>query len=189
MFSEKMLMLTYTPRSDSESRGYTPWLREIDNPFFNSVNKIQNYSNWKLTQPSAQQVDWSHFDFMHLAKGAQPEEILGLPDVAEFAAGWTRQWGQDPDAEDLSVNYQVHIVERIRQGQLRRRGLIALILEPSFSDLPVQAELWKSTGMILGAPQVTGTFAVLPLTYSDTLVDPRWGKSVLVAECIAQPDD
>ncbi|MCU1717713.1 hypothetical protein [Pseudomonas sp. 5P_3.1_Bac2] len=187
MFSEKMLLLTYTPRADAESRGYNPWLREIDTPFFNSVKKIAHYGNWKVTPPSANRVDWTHFDFMHLASGVEAEDILLQPDVAEFAAGWTRQWGVDPHAADLSVNYRVHKAERVRQGQIKRGGLVALILSPNPNHLPVQAEIWKITGMVLGTQEMSDTFAVMPLTYADTEIDPKWGALVLVGECIAQP--
>ena len=131
MSNELMLVLTYTPRADSESRGYNPWLREIDMPFFNSVKKIANYSNWKLAPEATPLAPWTHFDFMHIGKGVPPQEIFVQPDVAEFAAAWPRQWGRFPDAEDLSNNYEIHIVQRIRQGQRTRGGLVALILAPN----------------------------------------------------------
>lgn len=32
-----LILLVYTPREDSNARGYEAWLQEIDNPFFNEV--------------------------------------------------------------------------------------------------------------------------------------------------------
>lgn len=187
MSSELMLVLTYRPREDSESRGYNPWLREIDNPFFNSVKKVAHYSNWKLAPESSGVADWTHFDFMHIAKGVEPQEIFVQPDVAAFAAAWTRQWGRHPEAEDMSVNYEIHIVERLRQGQRARGGLVALILAPNLTNLPDSAEIWGTRNMVLGADQLGKEFAVVSLPYVDGTVDPNWGERILISECLAQP--
>ncbi len=38
--SSLMLQIAYTPREDSNDRRYEDWLREVDAPFFNSVEGI-----------------------------------------------------------------------------------------------------------------------------------------------------
>lgn len=188
MSSELMLILTYIPRKDSESRGYNPWLREIDMPFFNSVKKIEEYTNWKLAPESDPLVDWTHFDFMRIGKGVDPEDIFVQPDVAEFAAAWTRQWGRFPDAEDMSDNYEIHIVKRIREGQRARGGLVALVLAPNRAKLPEHAEIWAAHEMVLGANQLGSEFAVVSLPYVENgAIDQSWGEKVLISECIARP--
>lgn len=188
MSSELMLVLTYTPREDSESRGYNPWLREIDMPFFNSVNNIKHYSNWKLVPQDNLTAPWTHLDFMHIGKGVSPEEVFVQSDVADFAAAWTRQWGRVPDAEDMSDNYEIHIVQRLREGQRKRGGLIALILAPNLDSLPQSAEIWGEKEMVLGANQLGDKFAVVSLPYIDeNTINPDWGERVFISECIAQP--
>lgn len=187
MSSEFMLMLTYTPREDSERRGYSPWLREIDMPFFNSVSKISHYSNWKLAPKTNLQVDWTHFDFLHTVKGASTEEVFTQPDVAEFAAAWTRQWGRNPDAGDMSENYEIHVVKRLREGQRARGGLVALVLAPNRANLPEHAEVWATEQMLVGSNQLGDEFAVVSLPYVDGVADPSWGEQVLISECLARP--
>ena len=44
-----LILLVYTPREDSNARGYEAWLQEIDNPFFNDIPGIRHYTNWKTT--------------------------------------------------------------------------------------------------------------------------------------------
>ena len=46
-----MLVVTYTPRADSASRGYEQWLRDVDNPFFSAQPGIVLYENWKVLEP------------------------------------------------------------------------------------------------------------------------------------------
>src|SRR5690606_4738359 len=136
MFSDQMIVLTYVIRSDSEQRGYNPWLRTVDNPFFNSVPKIALYENWKLAGGDVTSLPWTHFDLLHPAKGVDPMDVFQVPVVAEFAANWSRLWGLDPAAEDQSVNYQIHILERVRQGKCRRGELVALVIDPDLEQLP-----------------------------------------------------
>jgi hypothetical protein len=111
--TDLMVFLPYTPRPDSASRGYEAWLVETDNPFFNSVPGILHYSNWRVTNPPA--GHFTHFDFMYLDP-ATADSVWTNPDVIAFASGWTEQWGIDPKAADLSVNYNSYKL-RLRSGQ------------------------------------------------------------------------
>lgn len=189
MFSDQIIVLTYVIRSDAERRGYHPWLRIIDNPFFNSVPKIARYENWKLAADAdANPLLWTHFDLLHPAKGVEPVEVFQIPVVADFAANWSRLWGVAPAAEDQSVNYQIHILERVRQGKCQRGQLLALVIDPDLDKLPADAELWRTRSMVVGDNQLGQTFALQPLSLTDAQVDAGWGRQVLVGDCIASPD-
>ncbi|MBE7927813.1 hypothetical protein [Pseudomonas saudiphocaensis] len=187
MFSDQMIVLTYVIRSDSEQRGYNPWLRTVDNPFFNSVPKIALYQNWKLAGGDVTSLPWTHFDLLHPAKGVDPMDVFQVPVVAEFAANWSRLWGVDPAAEDQSVNYQIHILERVRQGKCRRGELVALVIDPDLEQLPADAEVWRTRSMVVGDNQLGETFALQPLALTEGKVDSAWGRRVLVGDCIASP--
>ena len=45
-----MILITYNVREGAEADGYEQWLRDIDNPFFNSVPGIRHYTNWKVVE-------------------------------------------------------------------------------------------------------------------------------------------
>ncbi|QGW19952.1 hypothetical protein GOM96_02780 [Stutzerimonas degradans] len=187
MFSDQMIVLTYVIRHDSDRRGYTPWLRGVDNPFFNSVSQIDRYENWKLADATGDSPRWTHFDLLHPSRGVAPQDVFRIPVVAEFAANWSRLWGVDPAAADQSVNYQIHILERMRQGKRARGGLLALIVDPDLERLPTEAELWRTRSMVVGDNQLGEVFALQPLALSDGQADASWGRQVLVGECIASP--
>lgn len=186
MFNDQMIVLTYVIRDDADKRGYNPWLRTIDNPFFNSVPKIAEYENWRLAGPH--RVPWTHFDLLHPAKGVAPEEVFQDPVVADFAANWSRLWGVDPAAEDQSANYQIHILQREQQGQKLRGELLALIIDPDMQKLPEGAEIWSTHNMVVGDNQLGRIFALLPLSLTNDSVDDSWGRCVLIGECIASPN-
>lgn len=185
MFSSQMIVLTYVIRGGSDKRGYNPWLRQIDNPFFNSVPSIDRYENWKLV--SNEGVTWTHFDLLHPAKGVAPQEVFQDPVVTEFAANWSRLWGVNPDTQEQSVNYQIHILERVRQGQKLRGGLLAMVFNPDIEKLPTQAEVWRAKSMVVGDNQLGAAIALLPLTFANSEIDEGWGEHILIGECIASP--
>jgi len=111
--TDLMVFLPYTPRADSAARGYHKWLRDIDNPFFNSVPGILHYSNWEVTSPPT--GHFTHFDFMYLDP-ARADSVWTNPDVIAFAGAWTDQWGIDPASADLSVNYNSYKL-RLKTGK------------------------------------------------------------------------
>ncbi len=45
---DAMSLITYTPRADSNDRGYEQWLIDVDNPFFNGSPVCVRYTNWKV---------------------------------------------------------------------------------------------------------------------------------------------
>lgn len=188
MLSEHMLFLTYTPREDSELRGYIPWLRSTDTPFFNTVPGIQHYANWKLIEGGgSSKGNWGWFDFLHIEPGKGPEDIWENEKLAAFAKNWNVMWGRDPDNADLSVNYQIHEARRVQAPADTRTDFIALVLNPDRARLPKGAEIWQVTKAVLG-DAVQGEFAVVNLPIGSQTADPAWGEAVLLAECLAKPD-
>lgn len=182
----KMLFLTYTPRSDSEERGYGPWLRKVDNPFFNSVPGIAHYTNWKVIKGGEGVIPWTYFDFLRLENGVTLETVWGNKDLTKFATGWTKLWGREPDAADMAVNYQVHMTNLSKHGNLDTAQLIAVVLSPDLAALPANAALFTVEKNILGKA-VGGQIAVVGLELAKGDYSPSWGRHIIIAECLASP--
>lgn len=187
MTTDHMLFLTYTPRADSTRRGYHSWLRSTNTPFFNSVPGIAHYANWQVVGTVGGRVDWEYFDFLHIAAGATVEDIWSNERLGRFAANWTTQWAREPANPDLSVNYQIHEAHCVRAIRPAPTDFVAIVLGPDHARLPAQAGVWKITQAILGNA-VQGEFAVVNLPPCVESADPAWGRTVLLAECIAKPD-
>ncbi len=128
--SQAMLLLTYTPRADSDDRGYDEWLREVDNPFFNSIPGITHYSNWKIVETRVGSLPFTHFDFMHIDGIDAVSKVWENERVQEFAAGWTEKWALDPRATDMSVNYQVMLCSEVAAPSTPGRRTDTLLFLP-----------------------------------------------------------
>jgi len=188
MMTDHMLFLTYTPREDSERRGYHAWLRSTDTPFFNSVPGIAHYANWKvIARADGGAPPWDYFDFLHIEDGKTVEDIWSNERLGKFAANWTKMWGRDPDNPDLSVNYQIHEARRVCATKGPLTDFVALVLGPDKSRLPGEAAIWQVTNAILGSA-VRGEYAIVNLPAGREAADPAWGQAVLLAECLAKPD-
>jgi hypothetical protein len=109
MMSGKVLLLTYTPRPDADLDAYHAWLREVDNPFFNSRPVVRRYVNYRVARYVLGSERFSHFDLLEIADRESAEAVFGDAEIDRFARDWVRQWGiqADPDAADQSVNYRV----------------------------------------------------------------------------------
>ena len=71
---QQMVFIAYSVPADAEHRGYSDWLRRIDNPFFNAVQGMGHYANWRLTGPAP--FPWDYFDYMAIARTG--DLVLGL---------------------------------------------------------------------------------------------------------------
>ena len=60
---DAMSLIMYTPRADSNDRGYEQWLIDVDNPFFNNSEVCVRYTNWKVADDAGVNFGFSHFDF------------------------------------------------------------------------------------------------------------------------------
>lgn len=106
--SPLMLQIAYTPRADSDERGYDDWLREIDMPFFNGVDGILHYSNWKIIDSPVGTCPFTHFDLMFIEPDGGYEKVFGNPDVDEFASGWNDLWGTHPEGTFADSGVEIY---------------------------------------------------------------------------------
>jgi hypothetical protein len=106
--SQLMLQIVYTPREDSNDRGYEDWLREIDTPFFNSVEGILHYSNWKITDSPVGTCPFTHFDLLFVDPDVGFDAIFEKQDVVEFASGWNDLWGTHPEGTFADSGVEIY---------------------------------------------------------------------------------
>jgi len=110
-----MLLLTYTPREDVDLEEYHEWLRDVDNPFFNSRPGVKHYTNWRVVEDKLGTSSFTHFDLLYIENINSFASVFGDKAVEEFARGWVKKWGKlpDPDIPDQSPNYHVYLCEQI----------------------------------------------------------------------------
>lgn len=88
------IFIAYTLPPDAEARGYDDWLRRVDNPFFNSIPGVHQYTNWKITSLDRGTVNgWTHFDFLGLISRDDMDRVWFSPQLTEFRANWVKEWG------------------------------------------------------------------------------------------------
>jgi hypothetical protein len=109
------LLLTYTPRADVDLDAYHRWLRQVDNPFFNSRPPVRRYVNWRVVSGAVGTPDFTHFDLLEIEGGGGFGSVFGDDKIVAFARDWVRLWGRvpDPDAADQSPNYHVYVCEQV----------------------------------------------------------------------------
>ena len=188
-----MLLLPYTPREDSAARGYETWLRDVDNPFFNSVPGIAHYTNWRVLIPHVA-VPYTHFDFLGLEKpGADAVgEVWGNKDLAEFAAGWSTSWGRYPDAnaEEMPANYHVYRCELVDGEMPAGERIVYAPCHARPDPLPEGYALWKVVDALVGDPRFE--YLLLgPADQSSTnnaYQNPAASYGSAVGEIVAAPD-
>lgn len=183
-----MAILIYTPRRDSEERGYSKWLQEVDNPFFNEVPEISHYTNWIVTGGKSAVFPGEYFDFMVFEDRKAYDAAWSRQDVPAFAAGWTSQWGKFPDAteENMSENYHVYLAERITPEATKTRtvDVTPLLTRPASLDVPSDTEFWEISEAVLGKPG----FSHLQIKYNTSDGNCALSADALRAKIIATPD-
>ncbi len=109
------LLLTYTPRRGVDLDDYHRWLREVDNPFFNSRPVVRRYVNYRIVAPVLGSEDFTHFDLLEIEGDGGADSVFGDAQIDAFARDWVRLWGEvpDPDLADQSVNYRVMLCEPV----------------------------------------------------------------------------
>jgi hypothetical protein len=95
-----VLFIVYQTAEDALARGYEGWLRDVDNPFFNTIPGIKRYENWKLEGDVADS-SFSHFDFLWLERAQDLERVWFNSDLDEFRRGWVAKWGYGPAPKDV----------------------------------------------------------------------------------------
>lgn len=113
------VFLTYTLPADAIARGYEPWLRETDNPFFNSIGGVGRYENWRIERMQTTSLGYTHYDFMFVASEAELERGWFDPRLDEFRKGWIRKWGYGA-AKPAAVNTFAYLMRRLGPAATRR---------------------------------------------------------------------
>jgi hypothetical protein len=113
----QVLLLTYTPRRGVDLDEYHRWLREVDNPFFNSRPVVRRYVNYQIVEPVLGNENFTHFDILEIEGDGGAGSVFGDAEIDAFARNWVRLWGQvpDPDAPNQTVNYRVVLCEPVAQ--------------------------------------------------------------------------
>ncbi|PPR79635.1 MAG: hypothetical protein CFH01_00300 [Alphaproteobacteria bacterium MarineAlpha2_Bin1] len=108
-----LVLLTYTPRKETDIEKYENWLINVDNPFFNSLNKVYHYSNWKVLGGS-ENFGFTYFDFLTFNSLSDFNTTWNSTEVREFTSEWRRMWGQAPHSDKLHLNARVFLLEKLR---------------------------------------------------------------------------
>ena len=97
--TEWCLFFPYTRVPDAAARDYDTYLREVDNPFFNSddVPEIISDANWTKVRNVVGGEDFTDFDLMIVDGPDAPQRMFGNPKAAEFVGGYIKQWGRNPN--------------------------------------------------------------------------------------------
>lgn len=194
-----MVLLTYTPGSDVESKGYDDWLRQIDNPFFNTIPGIAHYSNWKVLEGA--DAPFTHFDLLGLDGPDAVDKVWFNADLDTFRDGWVAKWGYGGSAPRSPANGYGVLVRRDQPTDPIFDRYVALAFDrvlPSGSVWTAEAALHKHWAL---GPAPDGKWrlpvATSPLGHSFSL---RFGSALpslpagsagtprLVGECIAAPE-
>lgn len=177
--SDDMVLLPYTPRADSEARGYEEWLRNVDNPFFNNVPGIQHYSNWKVSETLWGEFGFTHFDYMRLESG-RGDDVWNNPDVIAFASGWVEKWGVEPNSQVPGINYHSYRLKRITGSAPPFTDSTILGIDASAQE--GAGEQWEVSQPMMGIP-LAQRFATL----TGAVPDHRWAGSAVRGILIAAP--
>lgn len=132
------LLIVYTVSADADARGYEPWLGEVDNPFFNAIPGVGNYSNWKIeTLLHGDPLPYSHFDFQGLDSEAALEPVWFNADLDEFRKEWIRLWGYGTAKPDpvMANAYLMRPVLRRTGARLPRFARVTASTGPLPADL------------------------------------------------------
>lgn len=84
-----MILVVHDTNADAVRRGYEPWLRETDCPFFNAIPGVAYYANWKVDA----QAPFAYFAFMVLDAPDSLPDVWFDPDVDRFRNERIRLWG------------------------------------------------------------------------------------------------
>jgi hypothetical protein len=90
---DTMIFLSYTLPESAIPNGYIPWLKEVDNPFFNAIPGMGLYENWRNVVMRPADLPFQHFDFLHPVTADDLERVWFNKSLDDFRMGWIRKWG------------------------------------------------------------------------------------------------
>ena len=188
---DAMSLILYTPRADSNDRGYEQWLIDVDNPFFNNSEVCVRYTNWKVVDDAGVNFGFSHFDFFGMDDRDSGDKVWSDEKLSEFRVGWRKLWGA-AESLDPTANSIVNLCERTGAPQAEARFVIVVPTEDASATGPEGCETWNTYNDYRGD-------IVLPafhLKYTDDPADfeafrqahADGGPAALLGELIAGPD-
>ncbi len=203
--NQAMVLITYTPGPAAQPALYESWLRSEDNPTFNTVPGIGEYSNWKIIEPRSTRLPWTHFDFLGLSTPDRLEAVWFNPVLEQFRAKWVALWGYGSTGPS-PVNAHGHLFEHEGQPIRARSRWVEIAFDengPASAVYP--GERWNIRGTVrkhyalgpapTGEPWCRSIEAFNPLgckqltiTFHDQKPDSStWTPRRVLAECIAAP--
>ena len=189
-----MVLITYTPGPAAKPQDYEPWLRTEDNPTFNRVPGVGEYSNWKRV--STEDTGWTHFDFLGLESVESLERVWFSADLDRFRRKWVERWGYGSAVPRPTSGYATLFVREGAPIRARQR-----YVELDFRG--GKGELWNAVASLrkhwalgpapAGEPWRRPVAEVNPLGFSSLALTfhaerPALASHVL-AECIAAPKE
>jgi hypothetical protein len=119
------IFLTYTLPVDAIARGYEPWLRDVDNPFFNAIPGVGRYENWRIARQQTPSLGYTHFDFMFVAGEDALRRAWFDARLDAFRTGWIAKWGYGA-AAPAPVNTFAYLMRRSGAPAARRTDRLVL---------------------------------------------------------------
>ena len=193
MVQSALILITYTPGPAAEPAKYEPWLRREDNPTFNSVAGIGEYSNWKVLSP--RNLGWTHFDFLALASPDDLERVWFSPELDRFRQKWVSLWGYGAAGPSAASAYAT-LFEGDGEPVRARSRFVEIEFDPPEADWKAASALrkhWALGPAPAGEPWRKPMAECNPLgcaSMSLKFGTPRGGDSSerrVLAECIAAP--
>lgn len=87
------IFLTYSHRPHFDEQDYEGFLREHDNPFFNGIDGIARYENWKLLEPYPSHLGFDYFDLIYLDGSRPLRDVWFDQELTVFRRNWVARWG------------------------------------------------------------------------------------------------
>lgn len=105
--SHALLLIEYDVHPDVDRDEYEQWLRDVDNPFFNSQPGILRYENWKVLDARIGTLGHRYFDLVEVEGPDEGWEAFAAEAVQEFSNAWIARWSvAGPDAP-LEANFRL----------------------------------------------------------------------------------
>ncbi|MBT8446649.1 MAG: hypothetical protein HKO62_09985 [Gammaproteobacteria bacterium] len=146
--TDDLVFLMYSVRPGIDIPAYEKWLTEIDCPFFNSIDTIHYYANWKVID-GFYNLPFAMFDFMSFRSVADLNATWSNPTVLDFADNWEKQWGNEPSGANKAANYSVCHWKRVADGP-RTGDFVTLTFDQGDGAVPDGATVWALEAATIG---------------------------------------
>lgn len=146
--TDDLVFLMYSVRPGIDIPGYEQWLHEVDCPFFNSVETINYYANWKVID-GFYNLPFAMFDFMTFRNRDDMQASWSNPKMLDFTVEWERLWGNDPTGANKARNYSVSHFTRTTDGP--SSGNYAVVgFDQGEGPVPADATVWTLKEAMIG---------------------------------------